>query len=285
MNKFYAFFISLFFSFQAYSQKAAYKIYDKGGNPVVYDSLISAVKNQDIVLFGELHNNPIVHWMRLEIIKSLNKQRKSLILGGEFFESDVQVVIDEYMSGFIPMSHLIREARPWDNFRTDYEPMFEFAYANKLPFVASNIPRRYAGLVAREGLNKLDELDARAKEWIAPLPFSYDPLLPGYKRLLDAPDHGHSMPYMADAQAIKDGTMAHFILMNWTPGKLFFHINGAYHSDNFEGIYWHLKRHLRQLNISTFSSVEQVDINTLDPKFLGKADFIIVVPSDMTKTH
>ena len=45
----------------------------------------------------------------------------------------------------------------------------------------------------------------------------------------------HTTMHLAEAQAMKDATMAHFILKNWEPGKTFLHFNGSYHSDNFQG--------------------------------------------------
>ena len=52
----------------------------------------------------------------------------------------------------------------------------------------------------------------------------------------------HGNQNLPKAQAIKDATMAHFILENWEKGKTFIHYNGSYHSDNFEGIVWYLKQ-------------------------------------------
>ena len=79
--------------------------------------------------------------------------------------------------------------------------------------------------------------------------------------------------------------MSHFILENWQPGKLFIHYNGAYHSDEFESMYWFLKRDMPDLNIVTISTVSQDDVADLEDESLGKADFIIAVPSNMTQTH
>jgi uncharacterized iron-regulated protein len=52
--------------------------------------MIHKVKKADILLFGEHHNNPIVHWLQFEVTSDLNKQRP-LILGAEMFEADNQI--------------------------------------------------------------------------------------------------------------------------------------------------------------------------------------------------
>jgi hypothetical protein len=99
------------------------------------------------------------------------------------------------------------------------------------------------------------------------------------------PAGGHSSINLVDAQAIKDATMAHFIMRYWAPGKLFLHFNGAYHSDDFESMVWFLKQANEELKIITISTVSQDDIEELDKESLGKAHFIITVPSQMTQTN
>ena len=95
----------------------------------------------------------------------------------------------------------------------------------------------------------------------------------------------HVTPNFPKAQAIKDATMAHFILKNWEPGKLFLHYHGAYHSQNFESIYWYLKHENPDLKIVTIHSTMQKDVSELKEENTGLADFTICVDEDMTKTR
>ena len=91
------------------------------------------------------------------------------------------------------------------------------------------------------------------------------------------------------AQAIKDATMAHFILKNHSEGKTFLHFNGSYHSERYQGAVWYVKEYNKRteypLNILTISSVDQKSLKALEDGNLGLADFIICVPEDMTKTQ
>src|SRR5690606_19090127 len=141
----------------------------------------------------------------------LYDQHPDLVLGMEMFEADDQVVLDEYLSGDIQEKHLLSEAKVWDNYTTDYRPLVEFAREKKLKVVATNIPRRYANMVYRGGLQKLNILSEEAKKWMAPLPMQVDVTLPGYQALT----HGMSehvsegQHNLAFAQAVKDATMAH----------------------------------------------------------------------------
>ena len=54
----------------------------------------------DVVLFGEHHTNPIVHWLQLAATSDLNDSRK-LTLGAEMFEADNQQELNDYLSGKI----------------------------------------------------------------------------------------------------------------------------------------------------------------------------------------
>jgi glycine/D-amino acid oxidase-like deaminating enzyme len=71
----------------------------------------------------------------------------------------------------------------------------------------------------------------------------------------------------------------------YKPGSLFIHFNGSYHSDNYEGILWHLKNKKPELKYGTITTVSQKDVNSLLSENLGRADFIICMPENMTTTY
>lgn len=270
------------------SDKNAYVIYNAKGKTVDFSKLLKEASEADVILFGEQHNNPICHWLQLELTKSLYSLKKDkLILGAEMFEADNALLIEEYLSGKIKQKNFEDEAKLWPNYKTDYKPLLEFARDSNLSFIATNIPRRYAAVVNKEGFEGLESLAAEAKNYIAPLPIAYDPELPGYKGMIEMMGGmgGHVTENLPKAQAAKDATMAYFISKNAKPGTTFLHFQGTYHSDNFEGICWYLKRLKPELKILTISSNEQENPDTLDKENEGKADFIIVIPSSMTKTN
>ncbi len=95
----------------------------------------------------------------------------------------------------------------------------------------------------------------------------------------------HGMAHIAEAQAIKDATMAHFILQNFEDGKKFIHYDGSKHSDYHEGIVWYIKQRRPDLKILVISSVQQENIDSLDDENKRLADFILVTPEDMTQTY
>jgi len=272
--------IFLLFSNSVQSQDyAAYRIFDKAGNPAQFSSVITASKTSDLIFFGELHNNPISHWLQLELGKALaSDSLTKLVIGAEMFEADQQILLDEYFAGRISRASFENEARLWTNYKTDYKPLLEFAKERGIPYVATNIPRRYASMVYSKGLESLEGLSDDAKRWIAPLPIEVDLTLPGYAEISRAAG-GHGGENLPKSQASKDATMAYFTLQNLMPGSRFLHLNGSYHSDGYEGIVWYVRKAQPTLRILTITTQEG------DEPVLGKADFTILVPSDMTKTY
>lgn len=265
--------------------KDAFVLYDSKGAKTDYSKLLAEAKKADVILFGELHDNPICHWLQKELTKDVYAEKKEkLVLGAEMFEADDQIAINEYLAGRLSEKTFKDEVKLWTNFATDYKPLLDFAKTNKLNFVAANIPRRYANMVYSRGTACLDSIDADAKKWIVPLPFKYDGNVKSYKEIYEN-GGGHGGDNLPKSQAIKDATMAYFILKNWTKGQTFIHYNGAYHSNNHSAIEWYLKQQNPDLKIMVISSTEQDDITKLTEETKGAGDFIICTPSDMTKTY
>lgn len=276
--------IFLLTTFNLFSQeKKAYQLFDKNGKKTDYSKMLKAAQKAQVILFGEYHNNAIVHWLQLELTKDLSS-KNDLILGAEMIEADNQKQLNEYLNNEINQKQFDSTARLWPNYKTDYKPLVDFAKAKRLPFIATNVPRRFASIVFKKGFEGLEALTSQEKEWIAPLPILYDAELPGYQNMMKMMGD-HTSPNMPKAQAIKDATMAFFIKKNSKNNAIFLHYNGTYHSDNFEGIYWYLKKDDANLNIMTIATVEQKEIEKINSEDYNKADFILVIDEDVTKTH
>jgi len=289
MMKLSALLFILAISLQSFSQdKPAYKVFTGEGKKADYGDLLKDIRKADIVFFGELHDNPVAHWLELEITKDLFiEKEKNLILAAEMFETDNQLLIDEYFAGIIKESSFESEVRLWNNYATDYKPLLNFAKQNGLKFVASNIPRRYASVVASGGFEALQKLSAEALKYIAPLPVEYDPELPCYKDMLSmvGGPMGHASENLPKAQAIKDATMANSIVNYWQKGQMVIHYNGSYHSDRHMGIIWYLNKYNPSIKVATITTVLQDDIDKMNEDSKEMADFVIVIPSSMTRTY
>ena len=275
------FILSIFLCAEGFSQEA-FAFFTQNGKRTSYRKLLRKSKKADIVLFGEYHNNPIAHWLEVKLTKDLLGKR-SLILGAEMFERDNQDALDGYLEGTIDQKGLDSLARLWKNYKTDYKPWVDLAKREKLPIVATNIPRKYANLVYKKGLQALDTLPSAERKWIVSLPFPYDGNLSQYEKMKKMARHNpENLPM---SQAIKDATMAESIETHYKKESLFLHLNGSYHSDFFQGIYWYLRKRNPNLKILTISTLSQSNLKKLPTEAYGQADFILVVDEDMTGSY
>ncbi len=266
-------------------KKEAFRMVNKKGKKTSYRKLLKKAREADVVFIGELHNNPIAHWFEIEITKDLYRLKNGkIILGAEMFETDNQKALSGYISGKIDQKGLDSLARLWPNYKTDYKMLVDFARKNKLKFVATNIPRRYARLVYRKGFSALDSLPETEKIWIAPLPIAYDSTLSQYRKMRHMMP-GHGGENLPKAQAVKDATMTYNIARNLRDGYTFIHFNGSFHSAFDQGILWYLRRLKPGVKILTVEVVSQKDVHKLEPKYKGTADFIIIVDDDMPTSY
>ncbi len=281
----------LFQTSQLFSQdKPAYVIYTANGKKTTFEKLVESTENKELVLFGEFHDNPISHWLQLELTKEMYAEAGSnLQLGFEMFEQDQQELLSQYLLGNLTAKQFKDTMRLWPNYETDYAPIIDFAKTNKLFCVASNVQRKYASLLFKKGRKALDTLSLTIKSQMAPIDFIVDTTLSQYKEVYTMGGHmGVNMgKNMVESQAFKDATMAQFIMAN--PGRkegtVHLHFNGAFHSDFHQGILWYVQQKQANIRVLTISTVTQEDVRKLDKEHLGRADFIICVPESMTRTH
>jgi len=287
----YRFVVPLLFFFLAPSLMLAqsdpqpYAIFKQDGKRGKYKKLLKAAQEADVILFGESHNSAIAHWLQHVLVRDLTALGP-VTLGLEMFETDQQQGLNGYLAGQVSVEQLddIGEG-VWSNFKTDYQPVVDFLREQSYPVIATNVPRKYARLVFKNGFSALEELSETEQKLLPPLPIPYDAQLPGYVKMLEMMPGGHGGETFPMAQAIKDATMAYFISQNIIAGQPFVHFNGSYHSDNFEGIGWYLSQYAPQLKVMTISTVQQEDIRGLDEEHLDKAHFIFAVPTLMTTTY
>jgi uncharacterized iron-regulated protein len=283
--------LCLFQTSQLFSQdKPAYVIYTANGKKTTFEKLVESTENKELVLFGEFHDNPISHWLQLELTKEMYAEVGSnLQLGFEMFEQDQQVLLSQYLLGDLTAKQFKDTMRLWPNYETDYAPIIDFAKMNKLFCVASNVQRKYASLLFKKGRKALDTLSLTIKSQMAPIDFIVDTTLSQYKEVYTMGGHmGVNMgKNMVESQAFKDATMAQFIMANpgRKEGSVHLHFNGAFHSDFHQGILWYVQQKQTNIRVLTISTVTQEDVRKLDKEHLGRADFIICVPESMTRTH
>lgn len=266
-------------------KKPAYQIFKDNGKKVSYKKMMKDLKKSEILFFGELHNDPIAHWMQFEIIDELTQHFEGKIsIGFEMFESDQQMLLNDYINGQIKARMFDETESLWPNYKTDYKPIVDYAKSNKIACIATNIPRKYASLVYIKGREVLDSIPSSERGLMCPIDFTVDTSLSQYSMLAQMGMHNGGLNFVY-AQAIKDATMAYFINQNWNSSNYFVHLNGSFHTDFYQGIIWYMQQYKPELNYRSISVVNQDDITKLEKEYLHKAHYVICTPNSMTKTH
>ncbi|WEA01363.1 ChaN family lipoprotein [Mucilaginibacter sp. SJ] len=266
-----------------------YKIYSTSAQKIITaDDIVNDMGNADVLFFGEEHNDSTAHYLEFSLLKKLSeKYPQKTALSMEMFQTDCQLVLNEYLAGLIREKNLVTDAHTWPNYK-DYKPLIELAKSNHLPVIAANAPTRYTNMVTRDGLDALKQLDAQAKSYLAPLPI--DTATGAYYDKFAKIMGGHaSMPGMQiyQSQSLWDATMGWSIakFLKSHSGFKVLQLNGGFHSEEKLGAVAQLKKYapkLRVLNIATYmdDSFDKPDWS----KLAGMADYIILTDPKLPKT-
>lgn len=191
-----------------------YKIYDTRSKKITtIEQVAEGCGDANVVFFGEEHNDSAGHYLEATIFRALHKlYGNKLVLGMEMFETDCQLVLDEYLKGYINEDRFRKEARAWNNYK-DYRPAVEFARENSLDVIAANPPRRYVNMVSRKGMKSLDSLPKASKKYLPPLP--YDTLSGRYyekfRGFMGGGSPGTNNPRIYYSQSLWDAGMSYSI--------------------------------------------------------------------------
>jgi len=282
----------LLFTFPVFSQDSMsvhYKIYDTQTKQIVsIDKIVADMANADVLFFGEEHNDSACHYLENLIFRALHALYSDrLALSLVMFETDNQLVLDEYLAGQINESRFSKDLRLWNNYK-DYRPMIEYAKQNKVPVIAANPPRRYVSMVSGRGMASLDSLSKEAKKFLPPLP--YDTLTGRYREkffevMKGSP--GGENPRVYHSQSLWDAGMSYSIYkyLKHNKGKKVFHCVGGFHTEEKLGTAAQLQmrnKKLKILNIASFSDKSFANPDWEKESYRG--NYIIITNPDLKKT-
>ena len=266
-----------------------YKIYSVSAKMEVdLDDMLEELRKADVVFFGEEHNDSVAHVLQLAVFEGLHQfHGKGLALSMEMFQTDVQLVLNEYLEGSISERNFTTDARPWNNYK-DYKSIVEYAKEDSLYVLAANAPSRYTNRVTRHGLSSLNDLSRDAKKLLAPLPVDtltgryyekFNDLLGGHQGMGDMKIY--------QSQNLWDATMAWQIsrLAKKRSVRLILHLNGRFHSDEKLGTYAHLQRYAKRMKLMNVTSFSDESFALPDwTKWEHLADFIIVTDPEIRRS-
>lgn len=233
-----------------------------------FKSIDEKLLEADVLVIGEEHDDKRGHKLKLELIKYLSKNH-NLSISMEMFETDQQVLLNEYLNSSIDEKTFLAETRLWENFK-DYQPILDFAKENKISVIASNSPKRFARILSRKGIKELENLPLESKKFIPSIYLieAFKDLNYEKKILESIQAHGkiseQGLKQMIMAQNLWDATMAERIFNSKLNNKII-HINGRFHSDNRMGVVYRLeKMGLKVITISILQNEKDLNSNLAD---------------------
>lgn len=294
-----------------------YRVYTGAGAAASLDDVVAAMAGNDVVFIGETHDDPTGHMLEMRLLEAAWQAyadaaapdtSRTLALSLEFFERDVQLVLDEYLAGLITESAFRNASRPWPRYGTDYRPLVDFAKEHGLDVIAANAPRRYVNLVTRRGRDALDELSPRALAYLPPLPYGQpsrayrDQWIQVIAEVMAqegtkcgvavadsqavAPMGTHAnMGNQLQGQALWDASMAWWIAqyLDSHPGALVLHMVGGFHVARGTGIPEHLAAYRPETRAMIVMLRPVADIDTFQPAPEGAwGDFVIQTDGSRT---
>jgi len=246
-----------------------------------FESMLADLARADAVFVGEQHDDANTHRLELAIVEGLTRRGVSVVVALEMFERDVQSQVEGYAAGRITEEQFLKDSRPWPRYASDYRPLIEFARAHHLPIVASNVPRRIASDVSKNGMPAIEKLGSddrafAAREVQCPTSGDY------YQRFGEAMGgHEGANANFYFAQCVKDETMGESVATafqkNATGRVTIVHVNGAFHSDFGEGTADAARRRMpgRRIAVVSMLPVDDLDTTKPDDDDFKRADYLV----------
>ena len=77
----------------------AFVIYSSKGKKVSLEKMLTDISQKEAIFFGEQHDNPIAHWIELQVLKRLEATyHKDLVVGFEMYEHDQQELLMQFLT-------------------------------------------------------------------------------------------------------------------------------------------------------------------------------------------
>ncbi len=273
-----------------------YKIIDTTMNKEIeLKEMVERLGDYDVIFFGEFHDNKILHSLEIELLMMFYHKNKNLIISLEMFERDVQPVLDKYLSDEISETCFLAESHHWPNYEADYKPLIEFAKVNELTVVAANIPRRYASMISKQGMNALDSLSQEEKKYVARKHKVFDDEYKEHfiRTMQNNMAHSSKMPagmtmdfdQIYAAQCIKDDTMAESIVkyQSIPPRRKVIHFNGDFHSRKHLGTAQKIQILEPMLKVAVIAPLMCENEFTWNVEDLPEGEFLILLKDENSK--
>lgn len=147
---------ALFAQFRAYDGNSA--------SPLDFSDALARANRADVVLFGEEHSNAVCNAFQAQLFARMIESRGTVALAMEFFESDTQPVLDEYLATGSDESDFRKQTRQGRAYLLAHRPLIELARRAECPIIAANAPRRLVSGLRKSGLAYSDYVQSLPPE-------------------------------------------------------------------------------------------------------------------------
>jgi|FLOH01.1.fsa_nt_gi uncharacterized iron-regulated protein len=272
------------------------------GKVALWEEVVQATLDADIVLLAELHGHPVGLPYHAEIFSDSLRADPSAALCLEFITRDWQYLLDAWAEGIVEWEAVEETflTAP-STTATPHRPLIEMAHELGVPVYAANSPRIYtraAKALGYEALAALSEEQQRLFQIPSVLPSG--PYREGFYTMMSGLDEGHGVadlttgdapgpeePFVPSesvkakfrSQGLWDGTMADTVLKALDAGaNRAFLVVGSYHANNDGGIVQVLRerRPSAKVVVVTFVAEDTPDLSDAEvvERYGAMADFV-----------
>ena len=222
------------------------------------DDLIRRLSRADVVLIGEVHDNPRHHQIEAELIRRLATSRQLRTVALEMLDREQQAELDRLWQQPADAGRVLQamafDERGWGAER--YRPVVEAMLEAEVRPVAANLSRAEAGKVVRDGWGALF---GEQEQTVLGLAADWDAAFTGRREQQLRDSHCNALPEemmagMLDAQRARDAVLADRVLAHAEAGVIL--IAGGEHARRDYGVPAYLARRAPALEVLSVLLVE-----------------------------
>ncbi|WP_371373715.1 ChaN family lipoprotein [Thalassotalea aquiviva] len=250
-----------------------------------------ALADQDVIFIGEHHTHPGAHLLQMQLFQALYQQNPNLVLSLEQFSRPHQSVLNGYLNAKYGEETLIKEGEAWENYKSSYRPLVEFAKDHNLPVIAANAPIMHVRCVGQQGIEVLNKIPQEQRAWSSQkLNLEIKKYKDKFFQFLQDAGSKHGqlsekqqqrMQNTYAAQLLRDTTMAESIqqAIVANPKAQIVHLNGSFHSDAHLGTVAVLEHIMPELSVSVISPVfiENADLHTIKQQDFAQGEYLLAL--------
>jgi uncharacterized iron-regulated protein len=225
------------------------------GRQVEFSSMAEDIATADVIYLGEMHTCQKHHDLQLQILKTLSKTDRKIVLALEQLGNFQQDIIEKYNADEISLDELVETIEwksQWSNYE-DYLEIVKFVKSKNGRILGLNAREKTIRGIARKGLNSLN--DEKKSQLPDDINFDKSQYKEYLSKVMMVMPHVKNDPAflerMFTAQMCRDETMAQSLFdyyQNYSNGWIYVVVCGKGHIRNGAGMPECVNRRLEGLD-------------------------------------